>query len=378
MRNSKNILVAPLNWGLGHSTRCIPLIKELEANDFNPIIASDGEALTLLKKEFPHLECISLPSYKIKYAKKERHFNLKMLFNSPKISYAVLREKALINQLIRQKKIDGIISDNRLGVYSNSVPSVYITHQLNVLSGLTTKLSTRFHQYIISKFDECWVPDIEGVNNLSGKLGHLKDSNLNIKYIGPLSRFNKIKSPSVYDYLVLLSGPEPQRTLLEEKLYNQLKKTNKKVLFIRGKIEAQQEMFTFGNITVYNYMTSKELELAINTSDIIVSRSGYTTIIDLAKLGKKAFFIPTPGQSEQQYLAKRLKSLGITPYTKQDHFTIEKLNKVAFYKGLVGFDSSVNFVDLFDIFNQSPSEGFLMNFSKVKENSDPTPSSLST
>ena len=303
---SKRILIAPLNWGLGHATRCMPIIDALIIHGFKPIIASDGIALWLLKKEYPKLEFIELPSYNIKYSKKGNFLKLKLLKDAPKILKAIKAEHKIIQDLVINNKIDGIISDNRLGIYSKMIPSVYITHQLNVLSGNTTWLSTKTHQKGIKKFDECWIPDHEGDNNLSGELGHSKKPLETTKYIGTISRFSKTNLPKKYDLMVLLSGPVPQRTLLEGKLLLELKDYNGKVIFIKGIVESKQQITTQNNFTIYNYMTSLELEKAINESNIIVSRSGYTTIMDLAKLEKKVFFIPTPGQFEQEYLARYL------------------------------------------------------------------------
>jgi len=351
MAKPKNILVAPLNWGLGHATRCIPIINELQKNGFTPIIASDGNALALLKKEFPNLEHITLPSYNIKYAKKGMFFKLKLALNFPKLINAVQQEKKLVNKLIEKKDINGIISDNRFGIYHKSIPSIYITHQLNVLSGITTKLSSKTHQYIIKKFDECWIPDFKSDLNFSGKLSQVNNANINIKYIGTLSRFERKTTTVTYDYLIVLSGPEPQRTLLENKVFSELKHTTKKTLLIKGVIEAEQTKKTEKNITCYNYMTSSELEHAINESHIIIARSGYTTIMDLAKMNKKAFFIPTPGQFEQLYLAERLQEHNYVPYCEQDDFCIEKLKAVGNYKGLsTTNEDSICFSDLFDCF----------------------------
>jgi UDP:flavonoid glycosyltransferase YjiC (YdhE family) len=176
----KNILVAPLNWGLGHATRCVPIINALIDNNFNPIIASDGVALALLKKEFPELQTIEFPSYHIEYPKNGKHFMLKMIANSPKMISAVLKERRLVKKIITSYKIEGIISDNRLGVRNKKIPSVFITHQLTVLTGSTTWLTTKVHRYIINQFKECWVPDVAGIPNLSGELGHPDNIGLNI------------------------------------------------------------------------------------------------------------------------------------------------------------------------------------------------------
>ena len=350
MELKKRILVAPLNWGLGHTTRCIPIINALLENNFEPILASDGDALGLLKIEFPNLKTIELPSYNIRYPKNGKNFKLKLIMDSPKWLRAIKAEKKYVKNLIDKEAIDGIISDNRLGVYNKNVPSVFVSHQLNVLSGSTSWFSSKIHQKIIKKFDECWVPDIKNEPNLSGKLGHLKSSSLNIKYIGPISRLNKIECKIIYELMVLLSGPEPQRTFLENKLLNDLKGYNGDVLFVKGVIDDVQTIVKKGNITIYNFMKSDELEQAINQSDIILSRSGYTTIMDLSKLEKKAFFIPTPGQFEQEYLAKRLEESGLVPSCNQENFNIEMLNRADKYNGLSFFNYEVNYQKLFGLF----------------------------
>ncbi|SHJ14965.1 conserved hypothetical protein [Mesonia phycicola] len=347
----KKILVAPLNWGLGHATRCIPIIKALEINDFEPIIASDGSALALLKKEFPHLKYYELPSYNIRYARKGIFFKSKILLKSFKISKTIAEERKLTLDIHTKEGLSGIISDNRLGVCSKFVPSVFVTHQLNVLSGKTTYFSSKIHQHYIKKFSECWVPDFKEEPNLSGKLGHLKENHhLNIKYIGALSRLEKKDLENKYKFMVILSGPEPQRTLLEEKLLHELRDYPEKILFIRGVLEDIQTKEIAKNLTIYNYLTGEELENAFNTSEYIIARSGYTTLMDIAKLKKKAFFIPTPGQTEQVYLAKRLEEKGLAPSCKQNHFDIKKLEEISRYKGLA-FDSGVfNWTDLFSLF----------------------------
>jgi hypothetical protein len=347
---SKNILVAPLNWGLGHATRCIPIIKKLEEFGYQPILASDGNALLLLQKEFPHLLALELPSYQIEYAKKGENFKWKLIKNSPKTIQAILEEKRLVKDWVKKYDLAGIISDNRLGVRNKKVPSVFITHQLTVLSGKTTWISSKLHQFFIAKFDECWVPDVDDIQNLSGQLGHLKETDLKLKYIGVLSRMEKKILPGKYQLMVLLSGPEPQRTFLEEKLIKELKEYKEETVFIKGKIEAEQKMEQIDNITFYNFMQTKELETTFNESEIVLCRSGYTTVMDLVKLEKKAFFIPTPGQFEQEYLAKKYKRDGFLPTSKQDRFKLNDLHSVAVFPGLPKIKSEINWENLFLLF----------------------------
>lgn len=346
----KNILVAPLNWGLGHATRCIPIIKALEELNFNPIIASDGVALALLKKEFPQLVSLELPPYNISYAEKGKNFKWKLLAQMPKMFKAVYNERKIVHQIIEKHSINGIISDNRLGVFSKKVPSIFITHQLNVLSGNTSWLTTKIHSKFISKFNQCWVPDTDSFTNLTGKLGHLKKPLKNIIYIGPLSRFEKKRRKIIFDLMVILSGPEPQRTFLEQKIIKELENYKGKVVFIKGIVQEKQTSQTQNHITYYNFMNSEQLENTFNQSKEILCRSGYTTVMDLAKLGKKAFFIPTPGQYEQEYLAEKYKIDRIAPCCNQDEFSIDKLKSIENYLGLQNFYSEINWNYLFRLF----------------------------
>lgn len=346
----KRILIAPLNWGLGHATRCIPIIHELIKHEYEPIIASDGSSLLLLKKEFPELIHLELPSYNIEYSEQGQSLKWKLIKNIPSIFKTIKVEKEATEQIIKKYHISGIISDNRLGVYNKQIPSVYITHQLRVLSGNTTWFTSKIHQYIIKRFDVCWIPDAKDEPNFTGRLGHIKHAPIPLKYIGATSRFKKNKLPLANDLLVLLSGPEPQRALLEKKLLNELKAFNGKIVFVKGIIEDQQTKIIKNQFTIYNFMQSNELEKSVNESKLVIARSGYTSIMDLAKLGKRSFFIPTPGQFEQDYLAKRLKQLRIAPYCIQDSFTISNLNEVEDFKGLGSSENITDFKTLFSLF----------------------------
>lgn len=347
---NKKILIAPLNWGLGHATRCIPIIKALQEEGFEPIIASDGQALDLLKKEFPYLKTLHLPSYDIKYAEKGWFFKWKLFFQMPKMFRAIYLEHITIQDFVKNNQIIGIISDNRLGCYMKGIPSVFITHQLQVLSGSSSKITSFVHDWYVKKYDACWVPDLSGNRNLSGKLGHPKKMILPVNYLGVISRFRLLDLPNIYDLLVVLSGPEPQRTLLEEILINELQSFNGKILFVKGVISDLQVCEEKEHITYYNFMNANQLEKAFNQSKTVLARSGYTTILDLAKLEKKAFFIPTPGQYEQEYLAKKFKKEAIAPTCKQDNFKVEMLAKVDFYKGFSGYNQKEDLKLLFQIF----------------------------
>ena len=362
-------MVAPLNWGLGHATRCIPVIKALIDNCDNPIIAGDGPALELLKKEFPELPAVELPAYDIEYAENGGNMKLKLLKDSPKIWNAIRAEHRLLPHLIHKYHLDGVISDNRLGLYSKLIPCVIISHQLQVLSGGTTWLSTQLHLHYIKKFDACWIPDHQYEPNLTGKLSYNTDPSLEKVYLSPISRFEYRKQvQKKYDLLILLSGPEPQRSILEKKLMEQAKAFNGSVLFIAGVVEPIQKVDKKGTITYYNFLSTKGLQKAIERSELVLCRSGYTSIMDLSKMKKKAFFIPTPGQFEQEYLAKHMARQGIAPFATQDEFKMEMLQRLEDYSGLGCFREEA--VDLRCLVEST--------FSKVNENSDPIPNSLST
>jgi uncharacterized protein (TIGR00661 family) len=350
MNTSKKILVAPLNWGLGHASRCIPVIYALKNNNFSPIIASDGASLHLLKKEFPNDIFETLPDYNIQYSEKGEDFRFKIFKQLPKLFFAIRKEKKVLEEIMKKHAISGIISDNRLGIFSKKIPSIYITHQVNVLSGNTSWISSKFHQHFIKKYTECWVPDVPESLNLSGRLSHVNANLKNIKFIGPLTRFKKRNLPKKNNLLVILSGPEPQRSLLEEKLSVELSEFKGTILFVKGLVEKEQQMTKQNHFTFYNYMEADELETAIQESEYIICRSGYSSIMDLAFLGAKAFLIPTPGQFEQEYLAKKLKKEGSVPSCAQDKFTLDKLQKIDIYTGFRTYNFNQNWADLFTCF----------------------------
>ena len=303
----------------------------------------------LLQNEFPLLRSYNLPSYNISYPKNGNYLISSLFLQVPSIILTIRKEKKILAKIIEKEHIDGIISDNRFGVYHAKIPSVYITHQLRVLSGFTTFFTTKIHQKIYEKFNEIWVPDIYGKSNFSGELSSTKLPKEQLKFIGVLSRFKLQKLPLKYNILVVLSGIEPQRTLLENKLLNELKHFNGKVLFIRG-VFSEKEITASSNIMVKNHLLSHELEQVINESDLVIARSGYSTIMDMAVLGKKTFFIPTTGQKEQEYLAELMDFKKISPYSKQEDFNLNELKKVKKYHGFQPVKTTIH-LELFQLFN---------------------------
>jgi uncharacterized protein (TIGR00661 family) len=338
----KRILITPLNWGLGHATRCMPIINECLAQGAEVIIGSDGRALNLLQKEYPQLTFIELPAYNITYQSNNMMLNIApQLF---KIFRAIWAESRAIQQIIQEHQIDIIISDNRYGCRSNQVHSIFMTHQLNIKipNRLLEKTVAFFNQILIKRFDECWIPDFKNEkNSLSGVLGH-RSSLKKLTYLGALTRMKYQESKIKNDILIILSGPEPQRTYLEEQLLAQVQNISQSVIFVKGKTDLKDEVIQKNNLTIYNYMTAHQLNQTILESEIVITRSGYSTILDLAVLGKKAILIPTPGQTEQEYLGEYFHEKGIFYYQKQKDFDLETaLKAVQDFKGLKVDDDDI-------------------------------------
>lgn len=322
------VLVAPLDWGLGHATRCIPIIRHLLDTDYEVIIAAEGPQLQLLRKEFPSVETLIIPGYRLKYSKTGWRTFLKIILQIPKILTAIKSENRWLNQLLKQRNIHAIISDNRYGLYHPEIRSFFITHQLAIrtpFGKMAALLLQRKNYRLINKFTECWVPDYETSPNLAGALSHpYKMPSIPVRYIGPLSRFSKNSEPTSNDLLIMLSGPEPQRTILENICLKELKSYQGRVVMLRGLPDAASDIANFNNVTIYNHLPSGALEELINRSGIIISRSGYSTVMDTLGLGKACIFVPTPGQTEQAYLASYLSEKKYCLYFEQKHFSLEK------------------------------------------------------
>lgn len=304
------VLVAPLNWGLGHASRCIPIIQELINRNIKVIIASDGIALDLLKNEFPGQTFVTLPNFDIKYGKA---LLLKIFQQSPKILYTFYSEHKSTIQIINDYKISHIISDNRYAVRNRAIPSYIIIHQIQLIVKIpfVQFVARKINQYLINKFDQCWIPDFND-SKLAGSLSNSIGLN-NPIYIGPLSRL-KVNNylESYIDICVILSGPEPLRTELENILIKLLSNTLYTFSIIRGTSNTITTNLPKNCQNYINIANCSQIENSINSSNIIITRSGYSTIMDLDGYDKPVIMIPTPGQTEQEYLAKRLKTPNYT------------------------------------------------------------------
>lgn len=309
------VLVCPLDWGIGHATRTVPVIRLFLEMGWRVVIAADGRPLEFLRKEFPQCKTVRFPGTRITY-QRSRFLALKLIRQAPGFLLGIRKEHAFLKKLEADEHPDIIFSDNRYGVYTNDCLSIIMTHQLQLqLPGPVQWLAramNRINRSFIARFDECWVPDFEYHNGLAGKLSHPDTPLPNQHYIGTLSRFSDGKRQvvegtfPVCDLLVMLSGPEPQRTVFEEMILKMIIDAGLKAIIVRGRTEGNSRTNIGDTVRVYDHLPTAELKEAILQSHLVICRSGYSSIMDLVTLGKQAIFIPTPGQTEQEYLAAYL------------------------------------------------------------------------
>ncbi len=307
MEKSQTYLVCPLNWGLGHASRLIPIINDLLHNNHKVIIAGDQNALLLLKQNFPKLESIQIPDLNIRFS--SNRGILKLFKLVPQILYYSIYEHIKLKKLIAKYHIDVVISDNRYGLWNKQVRSVFITHQLMIkLPGPFQVFELPVHlliKAIINQYDECWIPDFEDKEiSLAGDLTHKYKLPQNAKFIGPISRFSDLeesKTDCHYDVLVILSGPEPARSELEDKLVSILLQMQHSCLIVQG-IPDIDNIHVIDNITLINHLSSPQLKYQMANSKLVICRSGYSSIMDFNALNIQPLLIPTPGQTEQEYL----------------------------------------------------------------------------
>lgn len=314
MSKKLNILICPLEWGLGHAARMIPLAAILKDKGHNVFVGAGEEHLSLFKVEQPTLSFISFPGFRPSYSRFLPQYFV-MLLKTPLLMFHIISEHAMLKSLIRENQIDIVISDNRFGLWNKKVTSVYVTHMLRIPFPVPFRflegIGILFHRMIINRYSFCLVPDLPGELNLSGRLSHNLKIPQNVIYTGILSRFNLVKQDSASRFpfpfiTVILSGPEPQRTILEKRLEKQLINNEYRTIVLRGRPGKEVNGSTDGNFTFYNHLLSQEMAEVLRSSKVIIGRSGYTTIMDLTALGCSALLIPTPGQTEQEYLADYL------------------------------------------------------------------------
>ena len=347
-KKKPHVLVCPLNWGIGHATRTVPLIRAFMTEGASVTLAGEGHTLSFLRKAFPGSEHILFNGIRILYPSGS-NMPLSMLRQLPRIITSIAAENRRLKKIIRELDIDIVISDNRFGLWNHQVSTVYITHQINIRSPLrwkwTEPVLRYVHRMIIEKYDHCWIPDHEGPDNLSGKLSHDIPLPSNATYTGPLSRFaGRVHDDSpddLYDLAILLSGPEPQRTLLEDKVIRQLSGSGKKAFLFRGTPGSDGIPGAPDNVTIVPHGSDDLIREVLQSARMVICRSGYSTIMDLVALQKKALLVPTPGQTEQEYLARYMKDKGWFDFVSQEDLDIRDMDA-----GTHTFGPPADFFDL--------------------------------
>ena len=303
MFHGARILVAPLDWGLGHATRCVPVIKALLAHGAVPVLGADGGPMALLRQEFPVLEHVRIPGTTVRYGRGSSQL-WSMTRQFPAMIRSVRAEHALFERLKQQLLLDAVISDQRFGLRSDDLPSVLITHQVFPFTPIAQGALRRFNRWQISRFDRCWVMDEAEAPGLAGDLSHGAQLPTNARYIGAVSRFDphmQATERKGFRIVAVISGPEPQRTMLEGSLIEQLQHTEGQHLLIQG-LPAKPGDRQQGNVRVRGHLSGQDLQQALLGAELIISRSGYTTLMDLAAIRRSALIVPTPGQPEPEYL----------------------------------------------------------------------------
>jgi uncharacterized protein (TIGR00661 family) len=308
--SSKNVFIAPLNWGLGHATRNLPLIRKFMANNYKIYIAASGRSKELLMKEVPDCIFIDYPEYPIKYPRSRFFVTRFMLIIFPQMLIAMWKEKKKLIKLNEQYHFDLIISDNRFSLALKGVPSYLISHQLRYkLPWPIRKMEwlPEFFNYLhFRKYDKIIIPDSNERQSLTGELSH------NLRYIpndklfyagilADLPEENNTEEQTI-DYFIIVSGPEPQRTKLENIIFQQVGNLKGKIIVALG-IPEKNYKIRMGDAVFHTYMSRQEISYYLRKARFIISRPGYTTVMEMIELKKRGLFIPTPGQIEQEYLA---------------------------------------------------------------------------
>lgn len=303
-----NILIAVLNWGLGHATRMVPLIDLLMQRGVRVTLASSGVAGNFLKLRYPELAYYELPDYQIRYARKGS-MAMAIMRNWPSIAAGMKAGKERVAEIARKEHIDVLISDNRYGCFLKEVKSVLITHQVCPLApGGFALLQPCIHWQIrklIHQFDECWIPDT-AERPLSGRLSDPSRLKLSVRFLGMMSRFgNRLEhTDKKYDWLAIISGPEPQRSILQKRFVDACVRGKKCGAVLAGKPGTHE--FMERGIRIIPHLPDEEFLRVISESRNVLMRPGYSSLMDLLNIGSGALLVPTPGQTEQLYLAGRM------------------------------------------------------------------------
>lgn len=291
---NQKILLSALDWGMGHLTRSTALMNILLEQQNEIIFAGDKKQCTFIQTEFTTIACCEIDGYDIQLDS-SRNTYFQLISQLPRIKKAIFLEHQWVKKFLINEEIDLIISDNRYGFYDDKVKSIILTHQINLQIPRFKKRVNAILSKWLNQFNEIWVPDYYN-RKLTGALS-APNKHQCIRYIGPLCRFKRLEQPIKYDYLIILSGPEPERTNFLKNVKSKYLNKGHELAFVGADVPGSAS---------YPNPTTKELEKLIAQSNCIISRAGYTTIMEMAALGQKAILFPTKGQYEQEYLAKNV------------------------------------------------------------------------
>lgn len=297
------------------------------ASGHHVLFSGNERQRNYISATFPGIDTVHLDGYDVWYTRSRSTFMFAIAAQIPKLHKAIKAEHDWLSELAKERHIDVVISDNRYGLYHPFISSAIMTHQLQVLTGFgkaADTLARKLHYKYLDKFSQCWVVDIPGVPGLAGELSHPGEIPGNTTYLGLLSQMEKEQQQGDY-LLVLLSGPEPQRSILSDQLWQQVLQHKGKVVFVEGSDKVTPKNNIPGHITYHKLIAKTQLQPVLAGANMVICRSGYSTIMDLVKLNKKAILIPTPGQTEQEYLARNLQASGAFMYAEQGQFNLSDL-----------------------------------------------------
>jgi len=318
MKHMKHILVSPLSWGLGHATRDLPIIRHFLARGHHVTVAGEGRALALLKQEVPQCDFTELKDYPLPFSA-GKYFVPKFLATAPRMLAAIEREGAAVRRLLEERTFDLILSDNRFRVRSDRTPSFLISHQLRFMTppglGPFEIVTETFNYLYMHKFDRIIVPDAaDPAENLSGRLSHemrFLKAPRKVYYAGVLSSVARLDVPQDVDLFISISGPDPPRAQMEALILGHVRELDMgRIVVTLGKPEARGVQSLTDRVTVYGFLDRAGQQEMLNRAKMVVCRSGYTTMMELAELRKRALIIPTPGQTEQEYLGRYCRERG--------------------------------------------------------------------
>lgn len=298
-----------------------------------------------IEKTFQGIQTLHLDGYNINYGKQGRVIP-SLITQVPGVLRTIRDEHQWLAALTAHHHFDGIISDNRYGLYHPAIPSVIITHQLQVQTGAgngADMLLRKLHYSLLNRFSACWIPDMPEGPNLGGELSHPSRLPGNTSYLGWLSQMHPQPLNAENYLLVLLSGVEPQRTILSRLLWRQVQDYEGKVVFIEGSNEIEMPADIPPHITCYNRLTKEQLEPLVAGAGVVICRSGYSSVMDMVAMGKKAILIPTPRQTEQEYLARHLEESGIFYTAPQKGFNLSAVLSKASHFPFKKFDLRESF-----------------------------------